>query len=701
AAPTGGDSSRVSEKEQQLYSVKEPQGSGNPYQWDFDLCSQTLGNFNYRKMSLVQDYAALLEQDVPGRAFEALFTQQAKALDLVEPPSTPLKDQFPVVDCDPTQTLAVARARLGQSYIIQGPPGTGKSQTITNLIADFVAQGKRVLFVCEKRAAIDVVFHRLGRQQLDELCCLIHDSQTDKRDFIRNLKQTYEAFLNEPIDETIETRRAELTRQMDLELAALKRWTDALEAKVAGCSVAVRELLARLVDLRTQAVDLDPLAFEQVPSYAAWSPHAEVVRSLSTGLKRVGGKASLAEHSFRHLTVRALTSPQPLAAITAAVDGSEKLLGKITTSLAALGETVAVQSFSEIETVVAYASEIAAAAAADSLDLLNPRGTRTRKAAKAVREWRSTEQALAKAQKASAGWKEKLPSPDTTAALAQAKTLESSVFRFLSPAFWKLRGILQARYHFAAHAIAPSWSQVLSELAEEYRAVEEFAKARAVAEEAFAELSFDDGLRLIETLPARISELSPAARALHNYLLENSEATYVAENLAGLQPTLTRLRECLGLVMADYATLTREELAAELKQLRKDLVWLPDVLPVLLDALRLPLELQRTLRALPLSDVQLEAAMARKSLTEIYQGDRTFESTDGRLLARRVARLQANHLEWLGLNARWIHQQVRREFLRKVRISTTPASQLTPEERNSSDSTSRVGASWNMSFQRQ
>ena len=73
-----------------------------------------------------------------------------------------------------------------------GPPGTGKSQTITNLIADYVARGKRVLFVCEKRAAIDVVFHRLRQQGLDELCCLIHDSQTDKKAFIRNLKQTYE-----------------------------------------------------------------------------------------------------------------------------------------------------------------------------------------------------------------------------------------------------------------------------------------------------------------------------------------------------------------------------------------------------------------------------------------------------------------------------------------------------------------------------
>lgn len=679
--PPPESSAKVSEQETNLYAVREPVGGGNPYQWDFDLCSQTLGNFNYRKMSLVQDYAALLEQEATGRAFDGIFSLQPRPRDATPLTALPLCDQFPVVDCDPTQTLAVARARAGQSYIIQGPPGTGKSQTITNLIADYVARGKRVLFVCEKRAAIDVVFHRLGRQGLDELCCLIHDSQTDKRDFIRNLKQIYEAFLNQPIDETIEARRTELVRLMEIELAALRRWTDALEANVAGCSLTVRDLLARLVALRAHAVELDPLAFEQVPPYATWTPHAEIVRSLSAALKRIGGKASLAEHSFRHLTERALTSPQPLATITAAADESGKLLGRITTSLEALGESVAVQSLSDIEAVIAYAAQIASVAAADALDLLNPRGTRTRKIAKAVREWRAAEQALAKAQTATVAWKDRLPPPDTIAALAQARSFEASSVRWLSPAYWRLRGVMLARYDFARHAVAPSWSQVLAELAAEHAAAEALTQAHRAMAEAFGDLEVNDGVRLLEEISPAVEALDPAACALHAYLLENSEATYVVENLAALHATMTRLRECLGLIVADYAQLTRAELAAELKRLRADLVWLPDVLPILAEALRLPPALQIALRHLPLSDAQLEAAMARKSLAGVYQADRTFEASDGRVLARRIARLRACHQEWLGLNARWIHQQVRREFLRKVQLSTTPASQLSDDEK--------------------
>jgi predicted DNA-binding WGR domain protein len=670
----------VVETSQQFYALKEPQGSGNPYQWDFDLCSLTLGNFNYRKMSLVRDYAELLDQAQPGRAFEAIFSLQPRAADTAPAP-LPVMEQFPVVACDPTQTLAVARARHGGSYIIQGPPGTGKSQTITNLIADYVARGRRVLFVCEKRAAIDVVFHRLGRQGLDELCCLIHDSQTDKRDFIRNLKQTYDAFLNQPIDETLESRRAELVRLMDIELAALRRWNDVLTARVENCSLTVRDLLARLVELRDATVSLDPLAREQVPPYALWNPHAELVRSLSAALVRTNGTPSLAAHSFRRLTGRALTGPQPLATITAAADECERRLAKIGVALDALGETVSARTLGDIDAVIGHAAHLAPLAAADALDLLNPRTMRAKKTAKALREWRASQAALAKARGANTHWRQPLAPADTTAALAQARGFEASALRWLSPAFWRLRNVLKGAYDFSQHAIPPTWSQVLAALATEHAAVDAETAAAAALAEAFGEVRVDDGVAVLEKLPTRLETLAAPASALHAYLIENPEATYVVENLAAAHPDMEKLRAGLELAMDGYAELDRPALAVELRRLRADLVWLPDVLPLLAEVLRLPAELQGALRQLPLSDRQLEAAMAQQSYETVARQDRTFEATNGGIIARRLTRLKEHHREWLALNARWIHQQVRREFLRKVHLSATPAAQLTPEEK--------------------
>ena len=69
-------------------------------------------------------------------------------------------DSTHIWDADSSQTLALLEAGEGKNLVVQGPPGTGKSQTITNLIADAVASGKRVLFVAEKMAALEVVKRR-------------------------------------------------------------------------------------------------------------------------------------------------------------------------------------------------------------------------------------------------------------------------------------------------------------------------------------------------------------------------------------------------------------------------------------------------------------------------------------------------------------------------------------------------------------
>src|SRR5262245_62525747 len=111
-------------------------------------------------------------------------------------------------------------------------------------MANKVAGGKRVLFVCEKRAAIDVVFHRLRQQGLDELCCLIHDSQTDKKAFIQNLKQTYEKFLGQAeLDPDAGSTRAATVRTMEQDLAALQRFSEVMRQSHQHTGLPLRSLL--------------------------------------------------------------------------------------------------------------------------------------------------------------------------------------------------------------------------------------------------------------------------------------------------------------------------------------------------------------------------------------------------------------------------------------------------------------------------
>lgn len=77
------------------------------------------------------------------------------------PVSNPLIELHNVVDADSSQMDAIEMAKSGKSFVLQGPPGTGKSQTITNIIAECLCDGKKVLFVSEKLAALNVVYDKL------------------------------------------------------------------------------------------------------------------------------------------------------------------------------------------------------------------------------------------------------------------------------------------------------------------------------------------------------------------------------------------------------------------------------------------------------------------------------------------------------------------------------------------------------------
>ena len=97
-----------------------------------------------------------------------------------------------VIDADSSQMLAIADVRTGTNLVIQGPPGTGKSQTITNLIASAVRDGKRVLFVAEKMAALNVVRANLGRIGLGQMCLELHSHKAKKKVVLSDLEETYQ-----------------------------------------------------------------------------------------------------------------------------------------------------------------------------------------------------------------------------------------------------------------------------------------------------------------------------------------------------------------------------------------------------------------------------------------------------------------------------------------------------------------------------
>lgn len=96
-------------------------------------------------------------------------------------------DTFQVVDADSSQQDAILLSKKGVSFVLQGPPGTGKSQTITNIIAEAIADGKKVLFVSEKVAALQVVYNRLAKVGLADFCFSLHSHKANKKEILHEL----------------------------------------------------------------------------------------------------------------------------------------------------------------------------------------------------------------------------------------------------------------------------------------------------------------------------------------------------------------------------------------------------------------------------------------------------------------------------------------------------------------------------------
>jgi AAA domain-containing protein/uncharacterized protein DUF4011 len=153
---------------------------------------------------------------------------------------TPLK-------MDAYQENALKAAKLGKSFVVQGPPGTGKSQLISNLISDFVARGKRVLLVSQKRAALDVVYNRFDELDMQQFIGLVHDFRNDRKGMYEKIAKQIDK-----IEEYKQLNNSLDTIQLERQFSQYSRQIDALTEEMEGfrtalfdeseCGMSVKEL---------------------------------------------------------------------------------------------------------------------------------------------------------------------------------------------------------------------------------------------------------------------------------------------------------------------------------------------------------------------------------------------------------------------------------------------------------------------------
>ncbi len=673
--------------EQDAY-VLQSETEGNPYAWDFDLCNITLGNFNYRKMTLVRDYNQLLDTGAARHpAFDAILSFQPRPGEEPSSPALPLAQRFSIVEADPTQQTSIARAHLGRSYIIQGPPGTGKSQTITNLIADYVARDKRVLFVCEKRAAIDVVYHRLKQVGLDRLCALIHDSQADKKAFIQDLKATYERYLGQPdILDEVSLKRTDAITRMEAGLGVLGRASESMLHREDRDAVDVRRLFARLVELAAHLRPLTDADAERMPSYRDWLAHAATFRSVCQVLRDIvaepGAEPILCRHPVSWLSRAVFQEQRPLETVTRSIQAADAALDTLGQALGAAGFDVGSRTLGELAGVVSYAESVRRLADLGLLRLLE-RSHRDVKALRAaVKNLDAQRRAAAKALEASKHWRQKLDARELDDAIAIARSVEGAL-GFLKPSWWRLRKVLTARYDFAAHAIKPRWVRILEDLRAEYEATAAVAVAEREASDRWGTTDIDELARTIDGLHAAEPRLDDISRAVRDRLLaEDAGGAAMVSGILRAAPPLAALIAELTTVLTSHQGRSLPEVKADLERLRGSLPALPDLVPPLRQlATEAPEDLWAALRTVDLPFEGLEAAILQAALRNAYRRDRGLQRLDGPTLAMQAQRTAEAEAELRQINAEWVQARVHSTFRNKVDRSGLPADRLETAEK--------------------
>ncbi|OGX42879.1 MAG: hypothetical protein A3H41_00040 [Omnitrophica WOR_2 bacterium RIFCSPLOWO2_02_FULL_45_28] len=159
-----------------------------------------LGIFTFHKIAMYQDLtvnATLMTQHpiirglTEGYLAERTSTDDIPDKEDLDNEVTPERTLY-ILDADSSQSRAIETSIKGHSFVLKGPPGTGKSQTICNIIAEFLEAGKTVLFVSEKMAALEVVFNRLKEAHLTDFCLELHSHKAKKKEVVKELMRSLE-----------------------------------------------------------------------------------------------------------------------------------------------------------------------------------------------------------------------------------------------------------------------------------------------------------------------------------------------------------------------------------------------------------------------------------------------------------------------------------------------------------------------------
>ena len=269
---------------------------GEPVLWNFDLCSVTLGNFKYRKMSLVRDYEALLDDQPPNPAFDATFSLAPREPTRPLPAVPPLEDRYYVVACDPTQASAIEEARDRQELHHPGP--AGDRQVADDHQPDRRLRGPRQARAVRLREARGhrrglrpPAAARAGRPVLPDPRHA--DRQTRVRHGLEADVRGAAGRLSGPLRRDGPARRRALLKRLQDELRPLELFDAAMQQTPPSAGLPAAAPAPPLHRApRPAAASCRAIEQERLPDYVAWWQYRERIDELAERIREIAGRTA-------------------------------------------------------------------------------------------------------------------------------------------------------------------------------------------------------------------------------------------------------------------------------------------------------------------------------------------------------------------------------------------------------------------------
>lgn len=256
--------------------------------WDV-VESCVVGNFSFANFAMWNDIHTAGEMLEKSNVVRSMIKGHVD-WDASTPDTLDKEQTYLPITVDATQLQAIKMAAHGASFVLHGPPGTGKSQTITGMIANLMAQGKKVLFVAEKMAALSVVQRRLASLGIGNFCLELHSDKASKKQVLAQLEKALS--IKHPSERTEYEEYLAKSSESRVKLDGYAKHLHAVHE----CGYSLRELIDLFETVR------DSEKYVSFNKYAAGTLTKEQIKRHSVLIGQLiaagGGVGSIAQHPF-------------------------------------------------------------------------------------------------------------------------------------------------------------------------------------------------------------------------------------------------------------------------------------------------------------------------------------------------------------------------------------------------------------------